>query len=116
MFKDRHIKFNKYYNLFYWGRVKIARLEEIRDNNEKRYEEKSIELAKLSEKLAEVHNECSQQMERAKERSELLKFSMQNEISELEKQLAQSRAIANSAKRERDDVSSIVIFKLIYIC
>lgn len=68
------------------------------------YGEKSQECAKLQKEIEEVKDENNRSITRSKERSESMRRYMQTQISELERQLVQSRAQTRASQKERDEV------------
>lgn len=82
----------------------LVRMEEIAEQNEKRVQEKLHEIAQLVSQLETVREESARQVARTKDRCETVRRSMQNQIADLERQLAQSRAQARSAQKDRDDI------------
>lgn len=82
----------------------IAKLEENCEDCEKRYQEKMHEIAQLSAEVDNVREESARQVARTKDRCETVRRSMQNQIADLERQLAQSRAQARAAQKDRDEI------------
>uniref|UniRef100_A0A1Y1LZZ3 Uncharacterized protein n=1 Tax=Photinus pyralis TaxID=7054 RepID=A0A1Y1LZZ3_PHOPY len=82
----------------------LVRTEEIVDQKEKRVQEKLHEIAQLVAQLETVREESARQVARTKDRCETVRRSMQNKIADLERELAQSRAQARSAQKDRDDI------------
>lgn len=82
----------------------VARLEELAVQNERKYEEKVHECLQLQTQLETLREESARQVSRTKDRCEAARRSLQTQISEMEKQLAQSRAAARSAQRDRDEI------------
>lgn len=58
-----------------------------------------------------VREDSARQVARTKERSEMMRKTMQNQISEMERQLAQCRATAKAAQKDRDEVIQLKIFQ-----
>ncbi|CAK1588612.1 unnamed protein product [Parnassius mnemosyne] len=82
----------------------VLRLEEKLIQEEKRLEEKAEEYKKIQKELEEVKTENSRALTRCKERSESMRRYMQTQISELERQLVQSRAQSRACHKERDEI------------
>ncbi|XP_045490106.1 outer dense fiber protein 2-like isoform X2 [Pieris rapae] len=82
----------------------ILRLEEKLSQLEARYKEKASESIQLVKDLDEIRSESARSLTRNKERSDSLRRYMQTQISELERQLIQSRAQCRSCLKERDDI------------
>lgn len=85
-------------------RIELCRLEDFNAQNEKRFDEKQHEVAQLNSQLEQLREESARQVARAKERTDTVRRSLQNQISDMERQLAQTRASCRSAQKERDDV------------
>lgn len=97
-------------------RTELCRLEDFNAQNEKRFDEKQHEVAQLNSQLEQLREESARQVARAKERTDTVRRSLQNQISDMERQLAQTRASCRSAQKERDDVSSGIHEKLSLFC
>ncbi|CAG4939922.1 unnamed protein product [Parnassius apollo] len=82
----------------------VLRLEEKLIQEEKRFEEKAEEYKKIQKELEDVKTEDSRALTRCKERSESMRRYMQTQISELERQLVQSRAQSRACHKERDEI------------
>ncbi|XP_047524148.1 outer dense fiber protein 2-like isoform X7 [Pieris napi] len=82
----------------------MLRLEEKLSQLEARYKEKASECVQLVKDLEEIRSESARSLTRNKERSDSLRRYMQTQISELERQLIQSRAQCRSCLKERDDI------------
>jgi hypothetical protein len=82
----------------------VARLEELVLSAERRLEEKTHDVLQLETQLETLREESARQVSRCKERAETVRRALQTQIYEMERQLAQSRAIAKTAHRERDEV------------
>ncbi|CAH4038455.1 unnamed protein product [Pieris brassicae] len=82
----------------------ILRLEEKWSQLDARYKEKASECIQLVKDLDEIRSESARSLTRNKERSDSLRRYMQTQISELERQLIQSRAQCRSCLKERDDI------------
>lgn len=82
----------------------IARLEEQESQLQKRVDEKTHEIVQLTAMLEQVREDSARQVARTKERCETVRRSMQGQIAEMEKQLAQCRATARAAQKDRDEV------------
>ncbi|KAJ9597279.1 hypothetical protein L9F63_011850, partial [Diploptera punctata] len=85
-------------------KANLARLEEASTQNQIRLQEKLHEITQLTAQLETVREESARQVSRTKDRSETSRRSLQNQIYELEKELAQSRASARSAQKDRDEI------------
>ncbi|KAL1117399.1 hypothetical protein AAG570_004725, partial [Ranatra chinensis] len=85
-------------------RAAVARLEELAVQNDRRYDEKSHETLQLQAQLETLREEAARQVSRTKDRCESLRRSQQLQISELERQLAQSRGAARTAQKDRDEI------------
>lgn len=83
----------------------VARLEEASAQNEKRLDEKLHEVAQFANQLETLREESARQIARCKDRNETVKRSLQNQIADLERQLAQARATARTAQKDKDEVS-----------
>ncbi|XP_063372770.1 myosin-9-like isoform X1 [Cydia amplana] len=83
---------------------KAFRFEEKLTQQEVRYKEKAAECAQILKDLDELRAESSRSLTRLKERSESNRRYMQAQITELEKQLIQSRAQCRASQKERDDI------------
>lgn len=82
----------------------LMRAEETIINLEKQCELQSHEIAQLNAQLECVREESARQVARIKERCETVRRSMQSQISDMERQLAQSRALARAAQKDRDEI------------
>ncbi|KAK6628971.1 hypothetical protein RUM43_002788 [Polyplax serrata] len=82
----------------------VARLEEASTQNEKRLDEKLHEVAQYTTQLETLREESARQVARCKDRNETIKRSLQNQIADLERQLAQARATARTAQKDKDEV------------
>ncbi|CAH2103886.1 unnamed protein product [Euphydryas editha] len=82
----------------------VLRLEEKLSQLDTRYKEKATECSQLLKDLDELRTESSRSLTRSKDRSDSMRRYMQTQISELERQLIQSRAQCRSCQKERDDV------------
>ncbi|XP_017775128.1 PREDICTED: putative leucine-rich repeat-containing protein DDB_G0290503 [Nicrophorus vespilloides] len=78
--------------------------QELADDAERRAQEKLHEIAQLTAEVDNVREESARLVARTKDRCETIRRSMQNQVTDLEKQLVQSRAQAKSAQRDRDDI------------
>ncbi|KYB28655.1 outer dense fiber protein 2 [Tribolium castaneum] len=85
-------------------REDMKRTEETLEETEREKEAKMHEIAQLAAQLETVREESARQVARNKERCETVRRSMQNQISDLERQLAQSRAQARAAQKDRDEI------------
>lgn len=82
----------------------VARLEEASAQNEKRLDEKLHEVAQFANQLETLREESARQIARCKDRNETVKRSLQNQIADLERQLAQARATARTAQKDKDEI------------
>ncbi|KAJ8943933.1 hypothetical protein NQ314_009597 [Rhamnusium bicolor] len=82
----------------------LEALQEKCDEFERLSEERIHEITQLESQLESVREETARQVARTKDRCETVRRSMQNQISDLERQLAQSRALAKTAQKDRDDI------------
>lgn len=67
-------------------------------------EQKLHEIVQLSSENELVRQDAARQVARTKERCETIRRTMQEQIADMEKQLAQCRAIARGAQKDRDEV------------
>ncbi|XP_074101257.1 uncharacterized protein LOC141528876 [Cotesia typhae] len=81
-----------------------ARSEERENEYKQRIEEKMHDIAQLSSMLEQVREDSARQVARTKERCETMRRSMQAQIGDLEKQLAQCRATTKAAQRDKDEI------------
>ncbi|XP_032663701.1 nucleoprotein TPR-like [Odontomachus brunneus] len=82
----------------------LTRLEEQKAQLQKRMDEKMHENAQLLSQLDQVREESARQVARTKDRCENMRCSMQRQIAEMERELAQCRATARAAQRDRDEI------------
>ncbi|XP_076169917.1 uncharacterized protein LOC143147993 isoform X2 [Ptiloglossa arizonensis] len=82
----------------------LARFEEHEAQLQKRIDEKMHEVTQLTAMLDQVREDSARQVARTKERCETIRRSMQGQIAEMERQLAQCRATARSAQKDRDEI------------
>lgn len=66
--------------------------------------EKLHEIAQLETQLENVREESARQVARIKDRCEIVRKSTQNQVNDLERQLAQTKASAKAAEKDRDDI------------
>ncbi|XP_066592654.1 myosin-11-like [Prorops nasuta] len=85
-------------------RVTLARFEEHESQLQKRMDEKMHEVTQLNAMLEQVREDSARQVARTKERSDTIRRSMQNQITEMERQLAACRATAKAAQKDRDEI------------
>lgn len=83
---------------------RIESITETADENERLADERLHEITQLESQLESVREESARQVARTKDRCEIVRKSMQNEIGDLERQIAQSKAIAKAAQKDRDDI------------
>ncbi|XP_039309290.1 uncharacterized protein LOC105201905 isoform X2 [Solenopsis invicta] len=82
----------------------LARFEEHKAQLQKRIDEKMHENTQLSSMLEQIREDSARQVARTKERCENMRRSMQGQIAEMERHLAQCRATASAAQRDRDEI------------
>ncbi|XP_054010205.1 uncharacterized protein LOC128893345 [Hylaeus anthracinus] len=82
----------------------LARFEEHEAQLQKRIDEKMHEVTQLTAMLDQVREDSARQVARTKERCETIRRSMQGQIAEMERQLAQCRATARAAQKDRDEI------------
>ncbi|CAD1477879.1 unnamed protein product, partial [Heterotrigona itama] len=82
----------------------LARFEEHDAQLQKRIDEKMHEVTQLTAMLEQVREDSARQVARTKERCETIRRSMQGQIAEMERQLAQCRATARAAQKDRDEI------------
>ncbi|KOC63411.1 Outer dense fiber protein 2 [Habropoda laboriosa] len=82
----------------------LARFEEHEAQMQKRIDEKTHETTQLTAMLDQVREDSARQVARTKERCETVRRSMQGQIAEMERQLAQSRATARAAQKDKDEI------------
>ncbi|KAG6446544.1 hypothetical protein O3G_MSEX004490 [Manduca sexta] len=85
-------------------KCQVLRLEEKLNQEEVRYNEKTAECSRLVENLEELREETSRTLNRSKERSDSTRRYLQTQISELERQVIQSRAQCRAVHKERDEI------------
>ncbi|XP_012165049.1 uncharacterized protein LOC100646536 [Bombus terrestris] len=82
----------------------LARFEEHEAQLQKRIDEKMHEVTQLTAMLEQIREDSARQVARTKERCETVRRSMQSQIAEMERQLAQCRATARAAQKDRDEI------------
>lgn len=82
----------------------LEALKEKAEECERVADERIHEITQLESQLESVREESARQVARTKDRCEIVRKSMQNEINELERQIAQSKATAKAAQKDRDDI------------
>lgn len=82
----------------------LEELQEKCDEFERLSGERAHEITQLESQLENVREETARQVARTKDRCEIVRRSMQNQINDLERQLAQSRALAKTAQKDRDEI------------
>lgn len=87
----------------------VSKLEAQQNAQNQRLEEKSHEVLQLNTQLETLREESGRQVARVKERSEMIRKCLQAQISEMEREVAQCRAAAAFANRERDEVFALFI-------
>lgn len=80
------------------------RTEEKLVQQEMRFKEKANECSQLLKDLEELRVETNRSLSRSKERADSMRRYLQTQISELERQLIQSRAHCRACQKERDEV------------
>ncbi|XP_045783827.1 outer dense fiber protein 2-like isoform X1 [Maniola jurtina] len=85
-------------------KCQVLRLEEKLSQLDLRYQEKAEECARLVKDVEELREEGSRSLSRSKERAESMRRYMNTQVSELERQLIQTRAQCRTFQKERDDV------------
>ncbi|XP_015124779.1 uncharacterized protein LOC107046635, partial [Diachasma alloeum] len=81
----------------------VSRFEEREADYEEKLEQKLHEIVQLSSENELVRQDAARQVARTKERCETIRRTMQDQITDMEKQLAQCRAIAKAAQKDRDE-------------
>ncbi|XP_044757382.1 tropomyosin beta chain-like [Coccinella septempunctata] len=84
--------------------TELSRAEDQSDKYQSQSEAQLHEIAQLMAQTENVREESARQVARIKDRCETVRRSMQTQISDLERQVAQSRALARSAEKDRDDI------------
>lgn len=92
----------------------MARLEENAAQCQLRLEEKLHEVVQLSSQLDTLREESARQVARTKERCESVRRTFMGQVAELERQLAQSRALAQTAQKDRNEVCSKMVQSAIF--
>ncbi|XP_076286270.1 uncharacterized protein LOC143211965 isoform X2 [Lasioglossum baleicum] len=82
----------------------LARFEEHEAQLQKRIDEKMHEITQLTAMLDQVREDSARQVARTKERCETARRTMQGQIADMERQLAQCRATARAAQKDRDEI------------
>ncbi|XP_030766012.1 myosin-11 [Sitophilus oryzae] len=85
-------------------KIDLDRQKEVADENERLASSRQHEIVQLETQLETVREESARQVARIKDRCEIVRKSMQNQISDMERQLARAAAMAKAAERDRDDV------------
>ncbi|XP_026727779.1 spindle pole body component 110-like isoform X2 [Trichoplusia ni] len=85
-------------------KCKATRNEEKYCQQEIRYKEKSAECSQLARDLDEIKVESNRSLSRCKDRADSMRRYLQTQISELERQLIQSRAHCRACQKERDEI------------
>ncbi|XP_052746583.1 outer dense fiber protein 2 [Bicyclus anynana] len=93
-------------------KCQVLRLEEKLYQLDLMYKEKAIEYDQLLKGNEELRDESSRSLARSKERAESMRRYMQTQVSELERQLVQTRAQCRTFQKERDDVRQRVQIQL----
>lgn len=83
---------------------KLNTANEKLEDTEMSLQTKTHEIVQLESQLESVREESARQVARNKERCETVRRSMKIEISDLERQLVQSRAQAHSIQKDRDEI------------
>lgn len=87
----------------------VSKLESLQSSQNQRLEEKAHEVLQLNTQLETLREESARQVARVKERSEMVRKCLQAQISEMEREVAQCRAAAAFANRERDEVPKRIV-------
>ncbi|XP_023289776.1 uncharacterized protein LOC105703467 [Orussus abietinus] len=82
----------------------LSRFEEHESQLQKKIDEKMHEVVQLTAMLEQVREDSARQVARTKERCETVRRTMQGQIAEMERQLAQCRATARAAQKDRDEI------------
>lgn len=82
----------------------MLRLEEKLNQLDIRFKEKASECMTLLKDLDELKTESSRSLSRCKDRADSMRRYLQTQISEMERQLIQSRAQCRACQKERDEV------------
>ncbi|XP_011299643.1 uncharacterized protein [Fopius arisanus] len=82
----------------------VSRFDEREADYEEKLEQKLHEIVQLSSENELVRQDAARQVARTKERCETIRRAMQDQIADMEKQLAQCRAIAKAAQKDRDEI------------
>lgn len=85
-------------------RATNAKLEELVEKHERKYEEKVHEVLQLQSQLETLREESARQVARLKDHCDNMRRSLLAQISELEKQVAAAKAAAKLAQQDRDMV------------
>ncbi|XP_075991109.1 uncharacterized protein LOC142986479 [Anticarsia gemmatalis] len=82
----------------------MMRLEEKLSHQDELFKEKASECAELLKDLEELRDESARSLARCKDRADSMRRYLQTQISELERQLIQSRAQCRACQKERDEI------------
>ncbi|CAG9828882.1 unnamed protein product [Diabrotica balteata] len=82
----------------------LEKFAEKCDEYEKLADERLHEIIQLESQVQSLREETARQVSRIKDRCEIVRRSMQKQIGDLERQLAQSRAQAKAAQSDRDEI------------
>ncbi|KAM3968450.1 outer dense fiber protein 2 [Aphomia sociella] len=82
----------------------VLRLEEKIAQQEMRFKEKAAECTQALKDLDEMKTENNRSLARSKDRADSMRRYLQTQISELERQLVQSRALSRASQKERDEI------------
>ncbi|KAJ8737042.1 hypothetical protein PYW07_000313 [Mythimna separata] len=85
-------------------KCKAMRNEEKLSHQEMRFKEKASECAQILSDIEELRVENTRTLTRSKERADCMRKYLQTQISELERQLIQSRAQCRACQKERDEI------------
>lgn len=94
----------EYKNMEMEHAIELEKVTEAKDQFERTAEEKAHEVTQLESQLENLREETARQVARTKDRCEMVRRSMQNQINDMERQLAQSRALAKTAQKDRDEI------------
>lgn len=78
--------------------------QDIASENERIAETRLHQITQLQAQMESVREESGRQVARIKDRCETVRRALQNDINDLERQLAQSRAAAKAAQKDRDEI------------
>ena len=85
-------------------KMELTRLEEVAEESEKRAQEQQHEIVQLTAEMQNVREESARQVSRTKDHCEIVRKQMQNQVFDLERQLAMSRADVRAVQRDRNEI------------